>query len=183
MNTVIQTMIDRRSIRAYTDEKLTADEIATLKIAALSAPTAMNRQTQKFAFVTDAKLIDKVEKRVYESIVKAGENELAERIKSRNGKILYDTQLLVVVTAKHGHFAPVDAGIAVENIALAAKSMGLDSVILGMPARAFEGEGSQELYSDLRIPDDYKFMIAIAVGHPAMDKDPHEFDMTNCIDI
>lgn len=183
MNTVIQTMIDRRSIRAYTDEKLTADEIATLKIAALSAPTAMNRQTQKFAFVTDAKLIDKVEKRVYESIVKAGENELAERIKSRNGKILYDTPLLVVVTAKPGHFAPVDAGIAVENIALAAKSMGLDSVILGMPARAFEGEGSQELYSDLRIPDDYKFMIAIAVGHPAMDKEPHEFDMTNCIDI
>ena len=54
VNDVIKTMLERSSIRAYTDEKLTQEQISLLRDAALSAPTAMNAQDQRFVFVTNA---------------------------------------------------------------------------------------------------------------------------------
>ena len=61
MNEVIKTMLVRRSIRAYKDTKLTDEELFLLKQAALSAPTAMNRNDQRFAFVSDASVITRIE--------------------------------------------------------------------------------------------------------------------------
>ncbi len=43
MNEVLKTIKERSSIRAYTDEKLTKEEINAV-IAALQAPTARNMQ-------------------------------------------------------------------------------------------------------------------------------------------
>ena len=61
VNDVIKTMLERSSIRAYTDEKLTQEQISLLRDAALSAPTAMNAQDQRFVFVTNAEIIAELE--------------------------------------------------------------------------------------------------------------------------
>ena len=61
VNDVIKTMLERSSIRAYTDEKLTQEQISLLQNAALSAPTAMNAQDQRFVFVTNAEIIAELE--------------------------------------------------------------------------------------------------------------------------
>ena len=61
VNDVIKTMLERSSIRAYTDEKLTQEQISLLRNAALSAPTAMNAQDQRFVFVTNAEIIAELE--------------------------------------------------------------------------------------------------------------------------
>ena len=42
MNEVLKTIKERSSIRAYTDEKLTKEEINAVITAALQAPTARN---------------------------------------------------------------------------------------------------------------------------------------------
>ncbi|MBQ5488300.1 MAG: nitroreductase family protein, partial [Clostridia bacterium] len=52
-NTVLDTILARSSIRAYTGEPLTCEQLAALKAAALASPTAMNRQDQRFVFITD----------------------------------------------------------------------------------------------------------------------------------
>ena len=44
MNEVLKTIKERSSIRAYTDEKLTREEINAVITAALQAPTARNMQ-------------------------------------------------------------------------------------------------------------------------------------------
>lgn len=44
MNEVLKTIKERSSIRAYTDEKLTKEEINAVITAALQAPTARNMQ-------------------------------------------------------------------------------------------------------------------------------------------
>lgn len=132
VNDVIKTMLERSSIRAYTDEKLTQEQISLLQNAALSAPTAMNAQDQRFVFVTNAEIIAELEAGVVEAACAGGDAAFAERIKQRGGKIMYDAPLFVGIFAHPAKFSGVDAGIAVQNIALAAKSIGLDSVILGV---------------------------------------------------
>lgn len=182
-NIVLKTMLERSSIRAYTDEKLTDEELCALEQAALSAPTAMNRREQRFIFVTDDGMLERLENAIMKSIIDSGNTDFAERIKSRGGKTTYNARLIVIIVNKPAHFSRVDAGIAVENLALAAKSLGLDSVILGMPEGAFAGEYGEALRREFRFPEGYGFSIAIGIGHKATEKEPHERDLDHIIHI
>ena len=60
-----------------------------------------------------------------------------------------------------------------ENIALAAESLGLGSVILGMPGDAFKGDQKEKFKKALRFPEGWDFVIAIAIGVPKDTKEPH----------
>ena len=72
-----------------------------------------------------------------------------------------------------GVFTPIDAGIAVENLALAAHDLELGSVILGMPREAFTGDRAAYWYETLHAPAGSEFAIAIGIGHPAASKEAH----------
>ena len=183
MTATIETMLARSSIRAYTDEKLTDEEIILLKKAALSAPTAMNRNDQRFVFVTDGAVISKVEQEVIAGVKAKDDTVFLERILSRGGKVAYDAPLLVMIFGKPSRYAGIDAGIAVQNLALAAKSLELGSVILGMPSIAFEGPGAAELQKELGVEPEFGFEIAIAIGHSATEKTPHEWDESHIIEL
>ena len=60
-----------------------------------------------------------------------------------------------------------------QTIALAAESIGLGSVILGLPREAFLSDRKEELEKKLQFPEGHVFQIAIAVGVPADDKAEH----------
>ncbi|MBQ9949669.1 MAG: nitroreductase family protein [Clostridia bacterium] len=181
---VLNTIFARSSIRAYTDEPLTPEEISTLADAALAAPTAMNRQAQRFFFITDKELINKWEIAVCEVIEKNGPDAMRERMKERSGKVFYNAPLFVAIAVdKSGKYSMCDSGIAVGTLALAAKAMGLDSVILGMPDLAFSGECAGYLRERLGLAENLEFAVGIAIGHAAMDKAPHETDNSHVIYI
>lgn len=182
-NQVLNAILTRSSIRAYKDEALTAEQLDALKKAALASPTAMNRQQQRFVFVTNSAVIEKIDRSVFEGIEKSGNTAFAERIKERGGKTLYAPPLLVLIFASENRYAPVDAGIAVENLAICAKSLGLDSVILGMPSLAFDGAEGQRLAAELGVPEGYCFRIGISIGKKDTEKAPHEVDPAHIIEI
>ena len=71
----------------------------------------------------------------------------------------------------------LDAGIAVENIALAAEGLGLGSLIIGCIKGALSGEKKDYFANELKLPDGYDFEIAVAVGHKAAVKEPHEYSV------
>ena len=83
VNDVIKTMLERSSIRAYTDEKLTQEQISLLRNAALSAPTAMNAQDQRFVFVTNAEIIAELEAGVVEAACAGGDAAFAEQLSAK----------------------------------------------------------------------------------------------------
>lgn len=183
IKTVMEIILTRSSIRAYEDRPIEEFKLAELKEAALASPTAMNRQNQRFVFVTNRAVIDSIDKAVVDGIIASGNEAFAERTRSRGGKTLYNAPLFIGIFSAPGHYAGVDAGIAVENIALAAKSLGLDSVILGMPSAAFAGEKGRELAASLGVPEGFEFTIGISVGYKATEKEPHEWDESHIIEV
>ena len=175
-NPTLDSIFNRSSIRAYTAEPLTEDELKTLEQVALATPTAMNLQSQRYYFVTDKELIRDIELAVGE-VIREGDEQMYKNFTERGGKVMYDAPLFVAVAIdQSGRFSKVDAGIAVGALATAAQSMGLSSVILGMPRMAFEGARGAELSARLGIPEGLAFEIGIAIGHAAMEKAPHESD-------
>jgi nitroreductase len=162
-NPVLGAISDRRSIRAYKRDNITKDQIDTILKAALESPSARNKQPWHFTVVRDQKVIAEV-------------NEEANKIIGEDvGDIFYAAPMVIFISGeKDWKWSKLDAGIAVQTIALAAHSLGLGSVILGMPDAAFRGPRVDYFNKLLKFPDNYEFAIAIAIGVPNTTKKAHE---------
>lgn len=163
MANVLETIKTRSSIRAYSSEKLTEEQVKTLLEAGLLAPTATNRQELHFTAVANDS-----------DIVKEIQQDL-----NPNSQVPfhYGSSHLFVISGEDAFgWTAIDAGIAVENMHLAAKDMGLGSVIIGMIAGVLTGEKKAYYNDKLGIPEGYSYKVALVVGVPAATKAPHTFD-------
>ncbi|MCH5286945.1 MAG: nitroreductase family protein [Christensenellaceae bacterium] len=168
MGDILQAMKERFSTRGYTDEKLTDEELNTLIHAGLQAPTATNRQE---IHITVVKGDNPILKEIEEEMLKGTGRTLPQ-------SFYYGAPVLMLLSGEKAFgWSAVDAGIAVENIALAAEALGLGNLIIGCIKKAMNGERQAEFASRLGIPEGYQFEIAIAVGHKATSKVPHEYSI------
>ncbi len=168
MNDILNAIALRSTTRAYTDEALTEAELDTLLKAGLQAPTAANRQE------------------IHISVVDGSNPLLAEIEKEKNVlsgveppvNFYYNAPTVFFLSGDSAFpWSALDAGIAVENMALAAEGLGLGSVIIGCVKGVLTGAKASEFAQALHFPEGYTFEIAIAAGHKAAGKDPHEYSM------
>lgn len=180
MSEVLNVIAKRSSIRAYTDEKLTDEEIKTLVKAGLQAPTARNAQEIHISVLDGSNPIlaeIETEKRTFIAAQTANE-EAKQQILNAPTNFYYNAPTVLILSAEAGNgWREIDAGIAVENIALAAQALGLGNVILGVIKGVFASKKKAYFEKQLQFPEGYEFAIAIAVGHTATEKEPHEINL------
>ncbi len=166
MNTT-EAIKQRSSTRSYGKQPLTGQEIETLIHAGLRAPTATNRREIHFSVLkSDNPILREID---------AENSHLWETATAQN--FYYDAPLVIILSAESDFkWSPVDAGIAVENIALEAEELGLGSVIIGCIYDALRGKKSEYFGKALGFPEGYVYEIAIAVGHKAAEKEPHTYE-------
>ncbi|MBQ9262761.1 MAG: nitroreductase family protein [Clostridia bacterium] len=173
-NETLRLIASRRSHRAYTSTPLTQEQIDALLKAAVEAPSAVNRQPWHFSLVRNQKLLDEINGAVREGMMKKAPEKRSPRLADEKFHVFYHAPAVIFLSAQPGNaYSPIDCGIAVQNIALAAESMGLGSVILGMPREAFQTDKADALRRALDFPEGYDFVIAISVGIPVDDKEAH----------
>lgn len=176
-NAVLQAIAERRSIRAYTQEQLTDAELQALLDAAVQAPSASNSQHWHFTAVQNIPLLHEFNEALRAEMVANAPNEnVRARFADPEYSVFFKAPTVIFISLPKpypGFFAPIDAGIAVENIALAAQGMGLGSVILGFPRMLFEAEAGEKFRKAFKFPEGHDFAVAIAVGHPATTKEAH----------
>lgn len=176
-NEVLHVISKRRSHRAYAPDQLTQAQLETVLDAALCSPSAVNRQPWHFSVVQDQGLLNKINEEARKVALTRDESLRNRRYADPNFQIFYHAPTVIFLSASpDSSYAPIDCGIAVENIALAAESLGLGSVILGLPRDAFSGDKREELEKALQFPEGYGFVIAIALGTATDDKPAHEKD-------
>jgi nitroreductase len=164
-NPVLNAISERRSIRSYKDQKITQDQFDILLKAAVEAPSAWNAQPWHFSVVQNT------------AVFKEISQEVSKYMNQDMGDIFHGAPAAIFLSCDPvARWARIDCGIAVQNIALAAHSIGLGTVILGRPDPAFTG--SRRAYYDklLQFPQGYGFAIAIAVGVPAGTKEAHPLE-------
>ena len=168
MNKVIETIRERSSTRGYTPDPLTEEELNILLQSGLQAPTAANKQEIHFTVVPGSHpIMQELEEE---------KNRLRE-ISSPPHNFYYEAPIVVIISADSTFkWGTLDAGIAVENMALAAESIGLGSLIIGCILDAMAGEKKAYFSQALKLPPSYEYKIAIAFGHKATAKEPHTYD-------
>lgn len=168
MSHVIDAIKERSSTRGYTREPLTREQLNALIEAGLQAPTAANKQEIHFTVLKgDNPILAELEEE---------KNRLRE-ITAPAHNFYYEAPTVIILSADSTYrWSPLDAGIAVENMALAAEALGLGNLIIGCIFDAMRGEKKDYFSKALRFPENYQYEIAIAFGHKAVTKQPHTYD-------
>ncbi|MCL2665304.1 MAG: nitroreductase family protein [Defluviitaleaceae bacterium] len=163
-NPVLEAIADRRSNRGYKSEQISKEQLDALLLAAAQSPSARNSQPWHFTVVQNQELIKEV-------------NDEANSILGRTDGIFYGAPTVIFISCDNSaKWGRLDSGIAVQTIALAAHSLGLGSVILGLPDAAFTGPRGEYFKQLLKFPDKKDFAVAIAVGIPTVTKEAHPIE-------
>ncbi|MFH2104346.1 MAG: nitroreductase family protein [Chloroflexota bacterium] len=155
MNSILETIFRRRSIRKYTDRPVEPEKLDLLLQAAMAAPSAMNCKPWEFIAVTDPAKLAQFRKRLLFgnrnaplAIVVCGNPQLSRNPAAR----LFWVQ---------------DCSAAIENILLAAVSLGLGTVWVGVhPVANFVAV----VRDVLSIPKRVTPLGLVYVGYPAEEK-------------
>lgn len=169
MNHVIETIQKRSSTRGYKAEPLSGEQLDILLQAGLQAPTAANRQEVHFTVLQgNHPVLAELEEE---------KNRLRNITAPLPHNFYFEAPVVVILSADSTFkWGTLDAGIAVENMALAAESLGLGSLIIGCILDAMQGGKKKHFAEVLQFPENYEYKIAIAFGHKAVTKEPHTYD-------
>lgn len=171
MSEVLNAIAKRSSTRGYTEQKLTKEEVDKLISAGLQAPTAANKQEIHITVLDgDNPILAEIE----------DEKNLIINNHSPQNNFYYGAPTVLILSGNaEFYWSKVDAGIAVENIAIAAEGMGLGSLIIGCIKDALHEKKKEYFAKALKLPEGYEFEVAIALGHKGTSKEPHEYSVEN----
>ncbi|MDR3120392.1 MAG: nitroreductase family protein [Clostridiales bacterium] len=179
MNETLAVINKRYSCRAYTDQTVPDESLRAAAEAGAAAPSANNSQRWSIAVVSDKKLVDELEAEGLRTIAAMPDKTLHERIQSRGVGLFYNAPAIVVVSTDQagGDGALLDCGIVVENITIAAASLGIASCICGLAGLAFSDDQKAAYFKEkLKFPDGYRFGMAILLGYEKAPGTPHAID-------
>ena len=155
---VLEAITTRASIRSYTNQPLTEQELNTLLLAGFCAPSAMNRRPWHFIVVREKSRLQEI-----------GEH-------SSYGKMIPKAAVCIIVCGDQERttfpeLLTNDCSAAIQNILLAAHGIGLGAVWCGVVK-------GQEFYRYLKegfqLPETIEPEGVIAVGYPAETREHKE---------
>ena len=166
----ITTIMNRKSVRSFTDQKLTEQQIETLMKAAMAAPSAINIQPWHFVVIDD----DAVKKEIW------GEGFQSEMFTGAPIVVIVcgDTKTVRKPFGKpdaepeevDNIFWYEDCSAATENLLLAAEAMGLGAVWTAL----YPTERMAPVIEKLGLPEKVKPLCAVPIGYPASDDQPKD---------
>jgi nitroreductase len=155
-----EAILKRRSVRKFTEDVVTDEELRQIFEAVRWSPSWANTQTWEFIVVRDKDLIEKVT------------GTYSEKNPAIKGSLA--ASALIVACAKTGisgcyggkdvtsihNWEMFDLGIAVQTLCLKAHELGLGTVVVGL----MNHEACEKI---LAVPEGYKVIAVIPIGRPA----------------
>ncbi|MAX82259.1 MAG: nitroreductase [Crocinitomicaceae bacterium] len=179
-NATIETILTRRSIRKYTEQQVTNDQLDTIMKCAIYSPSALNKQSWEIRVVKNPKLLEEINNR-YLAVARA---QLASGVELKGSaaraanpgfSVFHGAPTLIVLAQDTANsYSSVDMGILTENILLSAKALGLGTCPIGSLVPTFRDPSNVDLLEPLHFSDGYRVGLTIALGYPAEDPQPKE---------
>ena len=148
---ILTALHSRRSVRAYTDEPVSAADIQVMLDAAMIAPSAGNARPWQFIVIDDPTIL----------AVAPSINQYAGMVPKAPVAIAVCADLSL---EKHPGFWVQDCSAAVQNLMLAATSLGLGTVWTGIYPEESRVRGFSSL---LELPPNVLPLALVAIGRPA----------------
>ena len=149
MNEVICAIEGRRSIRSYRTDPVPEEKLEAVVKVGLMAPSAMNQQSWHFVVISG----------------KGAERYRTYCIEKLGRDPYYGAPAMILVFGKKDAIAPVcDGSLAIGNLLLAAKALGLGSCWIHCVNDLFKEEAAA---AEWGVPAGYRPVGSVALGFPA----------------
>ena len=161
MNEVMKALLERRSCKKYKADPVPQELIEQVIEAGLYAASGMGKQAPIVVAVTDKKLRDRL-------------SEVNAKIRGNAGQdMFYGAPVVLVVLAdKSVPTAVYDGSVAIENMLLAAHSLGLGSCWIHRAKQTFERDEFKALLKDLGVEGEYEGVGNCILGWAAEPAKP-----------
>jgi len=145
---VLEAIYKRRSIREFTDKKISSEQLYEIVKAGVWAPSGLNNQPWRFVIIQDPEIKEQVAQQTH------------------YGHIVRDANALIAVyLSKDDMYDAVkdiqSAGACIQNVLLAAEALDLGGVWLGQILK-----NKLEVNKILGLTDNFDLMAVVALGHP-----------------
>ncbi len=159
----LKQMKARRSVRRFTDEEVSKEDIMKIIEAGRYSPTAVNTQGVSYVVIKNnidiyEKLTLDIFKRVL-AVAKVFTNKL-DRLEVGDNFLFRDANVVIVVKSK----SAVDGGIAASAMEIMTQSLGLGVYYSGLFAHF--GSLSPTVKKMLKLKRGEKIVTALVIGHP-----------------
>lgn len=165
MNSTIQDIISRRSVKKYLDKPVEMELIEQVVKAGTYAPTGMNRQSPIILAVTNKEMRDRLSRINLEIVI--GNNLTTT---SGHNDPFYGAPVVLVVLGKKDISTHIyDGSLVMENLMIAANSLGLGSCWIHRAKETFETEEGKQILRELGITEEYEGIGNCILGYAAPD--------------
>jgi nitroreductase len=164
-NTLLQTVLDRRSVRRFADRPLEADKFAAILEAGRLAPSTVNLQTWSFA-AFNAETWQTAFERGIPFHAPRAVIVLGDIHRNREMLAQFPSSPLVAYT-----LAVMNASLAAMNMNVAAEALGVSSVMLSETGRSGLLDAGY-LKEKLGLPEGVFPLMTIVFGYPAAASPP-----------
>ncbi|MBG9988272.1 nitroreductase family protein [Aerococcaceae bacterium DSM 111176] len=150
----------RRSIRAYTNDEVSNEDLMKIAEAGRSSPTSVNQQSRKFTVVKNKELI----------------TELAQAIGREIHDYEYDfydpAAIILVSVPGAGQISAVEVGLAVQSMWLAAAALDLGMAWMHQINGLCDRKPVRKVLDKLGLPKHHICLSVMALGVPAETPGP-----------
>lgn len=154
--TMMETICSRKSVRSYTGENITAEELEVILEAANASPVGMGQFDSLYlTVITNKELLAKIEA------------SAAAMFGKPDMHPLYGAPTLILVSSRKP--APMMENVAYSNAAIMAHNMALAATELGVGTCYIWGataatSRNPEILSELKLPEDFVPCCAVCLG-------------------
>jgi len=158
----------RRSVRAYTNQSVSDDQLEAVLEAGTWAPSGMNRQPWKFIVIEDEKKIKTISDET-KALVRGMMPELSSRyeMETEADVICYNAPVLILICAERDkqweNLNQIDCVLAAQNMFLKAYELGLGTCYMGFVHLL---NTKPEVLRKIGVPENYQIMAPFILGHP-----------------
>ena len=152
-NDTLKTIHERFSCRSFLSEKIRSDDLAAI----LQADQALLDEIEQESLLNFSRYIGRP---------------------SQDSTIFYKAPCVIFIPVCSGRVisADLDCGIVAQTICLAASSLQIGNVIVGMSKFAFDGNKKEYFSRKPRFPEGFEYGISIAIGYPKSFRAQHKSD-------
>ena len=154
MNETLRTIRERRSVRKFKPDMPPKELIDEVIQAGLYAPSGMDSQSPVIVAVTNRELRDRL------SVMNR------EVVGRKEGDPFYGAPIVLIVLAdKSAPTHVYDGSVAIEDMLLAAHSLGLDSIWIHRAKEEFESDEGKSILKRIGLGGDYEGIGHCVVGY------------------
>lgn len=154
-NQTLETIFARTSVRNYTAQPVSQEDLLTMVKAGMAAPTGRDIRPWEFVVITDRATLD----------------TLSAKLPYAKMLVKAPAAIAVLGNVNKSSYWYLDCSAATENILLAAQSLGLGAVWTA----TYPYEDRMKVVSEqLQLPDSIQSLCVIPVGYPKGNTKPKD---------